>query len=149
VTVFILDFANQLYKYLATEIDLAYDLLTAIITPLTFAVTMTVLYYFIFELARIRLLLILVDYDKKFKQLAVIRGTCIFLTFTPVVLLAIINLNFNLPVDKRFLTDEGQQGLRVTSGLAKLLVDTYIYWSLSQSLAYLYKEYRENYLKQS
>jgi hypothetical protein len=107
VIVFILDFSTQLYKYVATDINLILDFLTAIITPLTFAVTMTVLYFFIFELARIRLLLLVDNFEKNLKRLYVIRGTCIFLTFTSVALIAIINLNFSLPENKRFLTSKG------------------------------------------
>jgi hypothetical protein len=91
---------------------------------------MTVLYFFIFELARIRLLLLVDNFEKNLKKLNVIRGTCIFLTFTPVPLIAIINLDFSLPMDKKFISSELEQGLKITSGLSKLLVDTYIYWSL-------------------
>jgi len=104
VIVFILDFSTQLYRYVSTDLNFLLDFLTAIVTPLTFAMTMTVLYFFIFELARIRLLLLVDNFEKNLKRLYVIRGTCIFFTFTPVVLLAIVNLNFSLPEDRRFLT---------------------------------------------
>ncbi len=131
VIVFILDFSTMLYKYVATKNNLILDFLTAFFNPLTLAMTMTVLYFFIFELARIRLLLLVDNFEKKLKRLYIIRGTCIFLTFTAVALISIINLDFSLPEDRRFLTSEWQQGLRITSGLSKLIVDTYIYWSLS------------------
>jgi hypothetical protein len=121
----------MLYKYVATKNNLILDFLTAFFNPLTLAMTMTVLYFFIFELARIRLLLLVDNFEKKLKRLYIIRGTCIFLTFTAVALISIINLDFSLPEDRRFLTSEWQQGLRITSGLSKLIVDTYIYWSLS------------------
>jgi hypothetical protein len=84
---------------LATEESIGFDFFISFIPPFTFALTMTVLYLFIFELNRIKILLEGggEDFDKKFKQLQIIRGICIFLTFLAVILIAVNNLNFNLP----------------------------------------------------
>jgi hypothetical protein len=43
------------------------------------------------------------------------------------------------------LTDESEEGLLITSGLTKLIVDTYIYLNLYQSIKYLYTEFKQNY----
>ena len=73
------------------------DFLNSIITPFTYAITITILYLFIFELERIKIIIMLEDYERKHKKLMIIRGICIFLTFIPVVLIAVININFSVP----------------------------------------------------
>ena len=60
---------------------------------------------FIFELNRIKIVLQGEDFDRKLKKLYIVRGICIFLTFLAVVLLMIINLNFNLPEEEEFLDE--------------------------------------------
>jgi hypothetical protein len=120
----------MLYRYVSTDNNLILDFLAVFFPPLTKAMTMTVLYFFIFELSRIRLLLLADNFEKNLKRVYFIRGTCIFLTFTSVALIAILNLDNSSPEDRRFLTSQWQQGLKITSGSAKLLVETYIYWSL-------------------
>ena len=107
---------------------------------------MTVLYMFIFELNRIKILLQgPEDFEQKLKLLKIIRGICILLTFLAVILISLNNLNFNLPEEDQFLTDQSEKGLEITSALIKLVVDIYIYWNLSQSIKYLYREFKQNY----
>jgi len=38
--------------------------------------------------------------------------------------------------------------MRIASGLAKLLVDIYIYWNFTVSINYLYKEFKETITKE-
>jgi hypothetical protein len=73
---------------------------------------MTVLYMFVFELNRIKLVLQgRKDFEKKFKHLQIIRGICFFLTFLAFILIAVNNLDFTLDEKDQFLTDENRAGL--------------------------------------
>ena len=130
VSTFILDSAVSFYKYYSTEVNVALDFLIALITPLTFAITISVIYMFIFELNRIRIQLQGVEFDRKYKKLQVIRAVCITFTFIPVVLLSITNLNLYLSKEDKFLKMGSEFVLKAVSGLAKLIVDIYIYWNL-------------------
>ena len=121
---------------------MTFNVFVSIIPPLTLAVIMTILYMFIFELNRIKLILQgKEDFDKKYKQLQIIRGICIFLTFVAFILIAVNNLDFNFDERDQFLTDENRAGFGITSGLLKLIVDTFIYWNLYESVKYLYREF--------
>ena len=86
---------------MVVEPSVGFNFFVSFIPPFTFALTMTVLYLFIFELNRIKILLEGggggEDFAKKFKQLQIIRGICIFLTFLAVILVAVNNFNFSLP----------------------------------------------------
>ena len=83
---------------MSPERSVGFDFFVSFVPPFTFALTMTVVYLFIFELNRIRILLQGGDdFDKKFKLLKIIRGICIFLTFLSAILIAVNNINFNLP----------------------------------------------------
>ncbi len=68
VGVFIMEFAISLYrKYSTAERILGLEIAISFITPFTYAVTISVLYIFIFELNRIRIVLQGVDLEKKYK----------------------------------------------------------------------------------
>jgi hypothetical protein len=86
---------------MVTETSVGFNFFVSFIPPFTFALTMTVLYLFIFELNRIKILLEVgsggEDFSKKLKQLQIIRVICIFLTFLAVILVAVNNFNFSLP----------------------------------------------------
>ena len=43
------------------------------------------------------------------------------------------------------MTNDSEEALDITSSLIKLIVDTYIYWNLYQSIKYLYREFKQNY----
>ncbi len=137
---FIMEFAISLYrKYSTAQEILGIEIATSFISPFTYAVTISVLYIFIFELNRIRIVLQGVDFERKYKQLRIIRAAIIALTFLAMVLILFYNINSNLSENDQLFSAEVGEALAATSGIIKLIVDIYIYWNLSVSIKYLYQ----------
>ena len=112
--------------------------------PLCYMLNSLVLYFFIFEVDRIRLQ-ITEDDILKFKNKYQIRRAQLLVVILSVVSQAIcvVILNYQKNVDQHTLSELSVLILSVSSTFIKILTDAFVYWIAIRGIWFLFREYED------
>jgi hypothetical protein len=103
------------------------------------------LFFFIFEIERIRLFLSECDKFKYQEKREMTKAVLIVVIISLVLQsLSVSILNYNMHQNKTFLHDQIKMSLCLVSALLKVITDSYVYWVALRGINYLIGEYKRN-----